>query len=259
MRDILGERDGVVPDTPTRVAEPSRESQLPKRFYKSVATQASDSGFVVELDGKTVNTPGKKPLSVSTEPLAEVLVEEWSNQKERIDPMTMPMTRLVNTAIDGVATDMQAVKEDIIRYSGTDLLCYRVEAPEGLVERQLKHWDPMMDWAQMTLGARFDLAGGIMHVEQPAEAIAAFSTHVGTIDDPLALAATHVATTLTGSAILAMAVVKGHLDAEKAWQLAHLDESWNEEQWGVDEEAAARRATRFIEMRTACFVLAELG
>ncbi|MEM8750228.1 MAG: ATP12 family protein [Pseudomonadota bacterium] len=255
MKDILGERDPAVPQTPTRVAEPSRESQLPKRFYKQVGVSEDDGGYQILLDGSKIKTPGRETISVSNRSVADAVAREWDAQGERIDPMTMPLTRLVNTAIDGVAQDLQAVKEDIIKYSGTDMLCYRAASPEPLVERQRGRWDPLIDWAQASLGARFDLAEGVMHVEQPPETIAAFSVHVGALNEPLLLTATHVVTTLTGSAILAMALVKGEVDVETAWSLAHLDEDWNIEQWGADEEAEARRAVRYKDMQAAGLIV----
>ena len=257
MRDILGERDEVVPDVTTRVAEPSRESQLPKKFYKDVSVSSVDEGWQIELDGRSVKTPGKALLAVSSKPLAECIAEEWRAQNERIDPMTMPLTRLLNTALDGVAGEIQGVKEDIIRFAGTDMICYRADGPEGLVSRQIDHWDPLVEWAQSKLGCRFTLIEGVMHHEQPAESIAGFSTHVGMIDDPLVLAATHVITALTGSATIALAVLYGELSCDEAWAAAHVDEDWNIEQWGEDEEATSRRETRRKDMIAACRVISE--
>ncbi len=255
MSDILGERDEAVPAQPTRVAEPSRESQLPKRFYKDASVAERDGKYAVELDGRSVKTPGKQALAFASLTIAEVVVEEWRSQKEHIDPLTMPMTRLANTAIDGVASDMQAVKEDVVRYAGTDMLCYRTSGPQGLIDRQNEMWDPLIDWAQATLGARLSLAEGVMHVQQPEGSIAAFSAHVGQIDDPMTLAALHVATSITGSAIIAMSVFKGEHTLEEAWDIAHVDEDWNIAEWGEDEEAVQRRAARFIDMRAAAVVL----
>lgn len=255
MADILGERDDNVPDRPTRVAEPSRESQLPKKFYKSAEVAGEDGVFKVLLDGRPVRTPGKSLLELANETVMQKIAMEWDAQVDVIDPMTMPVTRLINTAIDGVASDMQAVKEDIIRYAGTDLLCYRAEAPDQLVEQQNELWDPLIDWSQNTLGARFVLAGGVMHVEQPPESISAFSVHVGQLNEPAVLAAAHVVMTLTGSAILSMAVCKDYISAEEAWKLAHVDEDWNIALWGEDEEAQERRAKRWVDMNAACEVI----
>ena len=131
-------------------------------------------------------------------------------------------------------------------------------SPDGLVQRQTELWDPLVEWALSELGCRFDLAEGVIHVEQLPESIAAFSTHVGMIDDPLVLAATHVVMSLTGSATIAMAVLKDELAINTAWDAAHVDEDWNIAEWGEDEEAAARRATRFKEMKAACHVIETL-
>ena len=163
----------------------------------------------------------------------------------------MPLTRLVNTAIDGVANDPQAVIEDLLRFAGTDLLCYRADGPQRLVDRQTDLWDPVIDWAHATLGARLVLAEGVIHVEQPREAINALGIHVAAHDDPIALASLHSMTSLTGSALLALAVAREFLSAGEAWSAAHVDEDWNLEQWGQDAEAAARRAFRWGEMQAA--------
>jgi chaperone required for assembly of F1-ATPase len=163
----------------------------------------------------------------------------------------MPAYRLVNTAIDGVASDPQAVLEDILRFSSSDLLCYRADGPETLVSRQNEAWDPVIDWARATLGARFLLAEGVIHVEQPREAIAAIGIHLSQRAEPLRLAALHVMTSLTGSAMLALAVDFGKLDAETAWNAAHVDEDFQAEHWGQDTEALARRANRKLDMMAA--------
>ncbi|MEL6744973.1 MAG: ATP12 family protein [Pseudomonadota bacterium] len=255
MRDILGERDDAIPDRPTRVAEPSRESQLPKRFYETAGVLEDGGVYAVVLDGRSVRTPGKAKLVFQSGIVAQAVSDEWAAQSARIDPMTMPLTRLANTAVDGVATDPQAVKEDIIRYAGTDLLCYRADSPDALVQRQRERWDPVLDWAQTALSVRLILAEGVMHVAQPPESIAAFGFHVNAVEDAMELAALHVMTSLTGSAVLAMAVYKGELSGDAAWALAHLDEDWNIEQWGTDEEAEARRANRHKDMMAASLVV----
>jgi chaperone required for assembly of F1-ATPase len=172
--------------------------------------------------------------------------------------VTMPATRLVNTAIDGVAADTQAVIEDILRYASSDLLCYRADGPEALVARQAEAWDPVIDWARAHLGARFILAEGIVHVTQPREAIGAIGIHLARRDEPLRLAALHLMTTLTGSALLALAVEEGELSAESAWAAAHVDETWNAEQWGEDSEAAARNRARWYDFSAAVRILATI-
>lgn len=251
MRDILGDRDSAIPDVTTRVSEPTREEQLPNRFYKAADAVKAEGGWRVELDGRPVRTPGRSLLQLPEEKQVRLVAAEWDAQGERIDPITMPATRLVNTALDGVSADMQAVKEDIIRFAGTDMLCYRADGPQGLIDRQNEMWDPLIGWAHSSLGCRLVLAEGVMHVEQPPESIAAFSTHVGVIDDPIRLASLHVATAISGSAVLAMALFKGEKSLSEAWSIAHLDEDWNIEQWGQDHEATMRRAARFKDMEAA--------
>ncbi|MEM7300294.1 MAG: ATP12 family protein [Pseudomonadota bacterium] len=239
-----------------QVAAKSMKQDFPRRFYKEAAFEKSDVGYELRLDGRSAKTPGRSALAMPTEETAALVVAEWNAQEEHIDPRTMPATRLANTAIDGVAGDPQAVKEDITRFAGADLLCYRADGPDGLVTVQRELWDPLLDWAQSDLGARFELAEGVMHITQPAETIAAFGVHVGAIDEPFRLAAVHLVTSLCGSAIIAMAVDKQRLSAEAAWRAAHADEDWQISQWGEDFEAQDRRAKRWLDMQAACAVIA---
>jgi chaperone required for assembly of F1-ATPase len=252
MRDMFPDPSQVLshPD-PTRRAQIQMHKPLPKRFYTEVSVSEGEGGHAIHLDGRPVKTPAKNRLAVPTARLAELLRDEWACQVEVINPGTMPVTRLVNTAIDGIAADPQAVFEDILRFSSSDMLCYRADAPENLVARQSEQWDPVLDWAADALGARFTLIEGIMPREQPREAVAAFGGALRRHDTPIALAALHTMTTLTGSAILALAFAEGRLAAEEAWRLAHLDEDWTIEHWGTDAEAEHRRAKRFEEMQAA--------
>ena len=254
MRDILNdlETGRLLSDPdPMRRAQLQMRTPLPKRFYKDVAVAAGEGGFVVQLDGRPVKTPGKALLALPTEGSAELVAKEFAAQGETLDLASMPVYRLVNTAIDGVAGDPQAVVEDILRFSSSDLLCYRADGPETLVQRQNEAWDPVLDWARATLGARLLLAEGVIHVEQPREAIAAIGVHLNQRAEPLRLAALHVMTSLTGSALLALAVDFRELDAETAWQAAHVDEDFQAEHWGQDAEALARRASRKRDMMAA--------
>jgi chaperone required for assembly of F1-ATPase len=244
LRDILNDLDAGREPDPMRRAQKQMRTPLPKRFYEKASVERAPEGFAVQLDGKPVRTPGKALLALPTERAAELIAKEFASQDEVIDPVTMPVLRLVNTAIDGVASDTQAVLEDIMRFASSDLLCYRAGAPEPLVERQAEAWDPVIDWARSALGARFILAEGVMHVEQPRETIGAVGIHLKLREEPFRLAALHVITSLTGSALLALAVEAGEIDAETAWAAAHVDEDWNIEQWGEDAEAAQRRAAR---------------
>ena len=259
MNDILGERDPSVPQTPTRVAEPSRASSLPKRFYDAVSVVREGDAWTVALDARPVRTPGRRPLAAPAEALAETLAEEWRAQDERIDPMTMPLTRLLNPALDGVATAMEEVREDILRFAGSDLVCYRAGDPAGLVRRQRERWDPVLDWAQDRLGARFDLAEGVMFIPQPKAALDAVQRRLECAIRPETLAALHVVTTLTGSALVALALDDAAITPDEAWAAAHVDEDWNIEQWGEDAEALERRAQRRREFDAAALVLRHVG
>ncbi|WP_137934251.1 ATP12 family chaperone protein [Mesorhizobium comanense] len=261
MRDILNDLEAgkfLSDPDPVRRAQIQMKTPLPKRFYTTVSVAAAADGFAVHLDGKPVRTPGKALLALPTGTAASLVAEEFAAQGETIDPVTMPVMRLVNTALDGVAVDPQAVLEDILRFASSDLLCYRADAPQGLVERQNQQWDPVLDWARTALGARFNLAEGIIHVEQPRETIAVLGAHLGQRAQPLRLAAIHVMTSLTGSALLALAVDFGELDGEAAWAAGHVDEDWQIEHWGQDAEAVARRSARKRDMMAAVALLEAL-
>ncbi|WP_095091654.1 ATP12 family chaperone protein [Mesorhizobium sophorae] len=261
MGDILNDLEAgkqLSDPDPVRPAQIQMKTPLPKRFYKIVAVAPVEDGFAVHLDGKPVRTPGKALLALPTEAAAALVADEFAAQSETINPVTMPVMRLVNTAIDGVASDPQAVLEDILRFASSDLLFYRADAPQGLVERQNEHWDPVLDWVRRSLGARFNLAEGIIHVEQPRETIAVLGSHLAQRAEPLRLAAIHVMTSLTGSALLALAVDFGELDAEAAWAAGHVDEDWQIEHWGQDAEAVARRSARKRDMMAAAGLLEAL-
>lgn len=259
MRELFPDPSEAMshPD-PTRRAQIQMQKPLPKRFYKEVSVVEGEGGHAVHLDGRPVKTPAKAPLAVPTARLAELLRDEWANQVEVIDPRTMPVTRLVNTAIDGVSLEAQAVFEDILRFSSSDMLCYRAESPENLVLRQQEQWDPILDWASNQHGANFELIEGVMPKEQPREAIAAFSACLRKYDTPVELAVLHTVTTLTGSAILALAFAEGYLAAEDVWRLAHLEEDWTAEHWGEDAEAQNRREKRHAEFQAAVAVFEAL-
>lgn len=236
----------------------ARTAALPKRFYQDVAVTDEGGAAALLLDGKPVRTPGKAPLALPTRAAADAVAEEWRAQGERIDPSTMPLTRLANSAIDGVRGQEQAVAADIVRHAGSDLLSYRAEGPDGLVAAQAKHWDPVLAWAERELGAPFRRVTGVTHVEQPAPSLAAIGRRLEAFD-AFELAALHVMTQLTGSALLPLAVALGSLTPEKAWAAAHVDEDWQIGQWGEDAEAAARRAGRKRDFDAAAKMLGLIG
>ena len=213
---------GLEPVDPTESARRSMRT-LRRRFYEEVAVHDDPAGFAVALDGRAIRTPARRALAAPRRPLAEAIAAEWRAQTGFIDPATMPMTRLANTIIDGVATAPDEVADEIVKFLGSDLVCYRAATPEGLVVRQSLHWDPILAWAGAALGA------------------------------------VHAVTTLTGSALIALALASGAIAPDAAWAAAHVDEDWNMEFWGRDELGLKRRAYRFAEMTAAAQVLAEEG
>ncbi|MDH3579063.1 MAG: ATPase [Hyphomicrobiales bacterium] len=239
-------------------AASGRMAQLPKRFYDRVDICETGEGWGVRLDDKEVLTPARARLEVPNRLLARAIGDEWEAQTTRIDPDTMPLTRLANTTLDGVRGKEGEVAGDIASYAGSDLVCYRADTPEGLVAMQCEHWDPVLAWAGETLEARFVSVAGIMHRDQPADALSAVRAALDHYD-AFALAALHTITTLTGSALLALAHATGRLSAEEAWAAAHVDEDWQISQWGEDEEAAKRHAVRWREMAAAAQVLGTLA
>jgi chaperone required for assembly of F1-ATPase len=239
---------------PIKAAQQAMRAPLPKRFYEQASVEERDGSFTLVLDGRPARTPAGNPLAAPTRPLGEALAAEWQAQRAEIDPRAMPLTRIANSAIDGVATQREAVLDNLVEYAGSDLVCYRAGDPERLAEAQGAAWDPVLDWAHETLGARFVLSEGVMHVEQPASACEAVRARVERAASPFALAALHVMTTLTGSVLIALAHVDGRLSADEAWSAAHVDEHFQEAVWGEDEEAMARRATREADFRAASTV-----
>ncbi|MCC6981810.1 MAG: ATPase [Bauldia sp.] len=239
-----------------QLAQQKARPILPRRFYTAVAAvEAADGRHEVRVDGKPVRTPGGAVLASGSRAVAEALAREWDVQREFVDPASMPLTRLVNAAIDGVAKHMDEVRADIVRYAGSDLLCYRAEAPAELRRWQDETWSPILDWLRERLGARLAVVTGVVHVAQPPEALDAIAEAIGPLD-AAHLAALHSATTLTGSPVLALAVLHARLTPAEAWQAAHLDEDWQARLWGTDHEASQRRERRWLDMRAASFLLA---
>lgn len=224
---------------------------LPRRFYKAAGIGPSgDGGWHLLLDMRPARTPGKRLLRLPTERLAEAVAGEWAIQLDTIDPATMPLTRLVNTGLDGVASRMADVAADVVKFTGSDLLCYRADRPEGLVRRQAEPWDPLLAWIAEAHGVRLHTGTGIMHVPQPPASLERMAAAIAPLD-VLPLTALHVMTTLLGSAVLALATLEERLPPEAAWEAANVDEDWQMAEWGRDEQALARRHHRWREMQAA--------
>jgi chaperone required for assembly of F1-ATPase len=250
MRDIFDDIFKNQPLDPVEAARRSVRVNLRKRFYKEASADAENA---VRLDGKPVMTPKRRPLKAPTAAIAQALAAEWEAQRDTIDPAAMPLTRLANAIIDGVADMPEPVRDEIVKYLGSDLIFYRADTPEGLVAKQAKLWDPLLAFARDEMGARFVLAQGIVHQAQPPEAIAAAAVSIP--HDPWKLGAIAAVTTITGSALIALALAAGHIDAAAAWAAAQVDEDWNLSTWGRDEESVVRHAAKRRELEAAALVL----
>src|SRR5689334_7891570 len=256
MRELFDEVAGQSPLDPQEAVKRATRVPLRKRFYTSTGVVPAEDGFAVTLDGKPIKTPSGRVVAMPSRVIAEAVAAEWEAQKETIDPLTIPMTRFANSVVDAVVDRVDVVRGDIAKYFASDLLFYRAGHPEGLVAREAQHWDGVLFWAADALGAHFILAQGIMHVSQPEQAIAAARDALP--DDPWRVAALSVVTTLTGSALLALALHHGAREPEQVWTAAHVDEDFNAEQWGQDEEVVARRAVRKRDFDAAVAILRAL-
>jgi len=253
MRDLFEDIFKDAPLDPVQAARRAVRPHLRRRFYERAEVEDADGEFRVVLDGRPVKTPARRTLAAPKRALAQALAAEWDAQRDVIDPAKMPLTRLANTIIDGVTDAPSAVADEVKRYLACDLMFYRAPGPAGLVAWQAEAWDPVLAWMRETLGARFVLAEGIAFVAQPAQSLAAASSAIPT--DPWRLGAMHAVTTLTGSALIAIALARGALSVDAAWAAAHVDEDWNMKFWGRDALALERRAARFSEMQAAATVL----
>jgi chaperone required for assembly of F1-ATPase len=254
MRDLFEDIFANQPLDPTEAARRAMRPQLRRRFYQHASVKDADGTFEIVLDGRPVKTPARRTLTAPTATLAQAIADEWEAQREVVDPSAMPLTRLANSIIDGVVDAPAAVEAEIAKYLACDLVVYRADGPEGLVGAQRKAWGPVLAWAKESLGARFVPTSGIAFVAQPPEALAAACAAIPT--DPWRLGALNAITTLTGSALIALALAAGALSLEEAWAAAHVDEDWNMALWGRDALALERRASRLAEMRAAAAVLA---
>ena len=254
MREIFTEIFENQPLDPTESARRTMRPRLRKRFFEHARTDDAGEGRVaILLDGKPVLTPARRALVAPSRRLAQAIASEWDAQTDMIDPARMPLTRLANAVIDAVVDRPQPVADEIARYVGSDLLFYRADAPAGLVAKQSQAWDPVLAWAREVYDARFVLAEGVVHTAQPHDAVAAMRATIP--GDPWRLTAVSLITTLTGSALLALALAQDAINADAAWSTAHVDEDWQMSQWGQDQLALERRAFRAAEFQAAVTVL----
>jgi chaperone required for assembly of F1-ATPase len=240
----------------TKRAQHHMRAPTVKRFYKAATAGEADGGFAVRLDGRIARTPAKAPLIVPTQGFAEAVAAEWAAQGEILTPATMPLTRLAHSALDGVALKLDETIAEIAAYADSDLVCYRASEPEALALRQAAAFDPVLDFAERAFGARFTLTGEIVHVPQPAASLAAVRAAIPR--EPFAVTALHALTTLSGSALIALMVAHEATNAAAAWAAAHIDEDFQIERWGADDEAMARREARRRDFDAAAFALQAL-
>ncbi|MEO1282443.1 MAG: ATP12 family protein [Pseudomonadota bacterium] len=258
---MTSKTDSEASKTPPRVTSSQDEPVRLKRFYKIVSVQAvsvdgpGPGHHAIHLDDRPIKTPGRNKLALPTAALAAAIGEEWSAQGEFVEPQSMPLTKLSNTIIDGILVDPDAIRKDLAAFANQDLICYRADRPDELVEMQAKAWDPFVKWAQGTFKARPVLTAGIMPVEQSVDYQHGAQAHIAKLE-PWALGPIHVMTTLVGSAVMALAHADGTWTAEDVWKAAHVDEDWQAENWGHDAEAAERRKFRTAEMMAAARFLA---
>jgi chaperone required for assembly of F1-ATPase len=257
MRELFDEVAGKSPLDPEEMVRRATRTPRRKRFYARAGAAEGKDGFAITLDDKPIRTSSGRQVVVPNREIADAMVAEWEAQQEFIEPLTMPLTRFANSVVDAVVDSVDAVTDDVAKYFQSDLLFYRAGHPEALVAREAAHWDPLLFWAADTLGAHFILAEGIVHVRQPEAAVAA--ARAALPGDPWSIAALHVITTLTGSALLALGLEHGVMDPDQVWAAAHVDEDWNGEKWGVDDEVAARRAARLVDFRAAARILGALN
>lgn len=223
---------------------------LPKRFYKHVTFEAEGDAHIILLDNKPVKTPLKSKLSLPTLVLTKAVVQEWEMQQAHIDPATMMLTKLANTALDRVASRKDEIVAEIVKYAASDLICYRADGPGALVARQNTLWNPVLERFHVKHDLVFQTATGILFVEQPEESLNALTDLVSQYDD-FCLCALHNMTTLTGSALLCLTYVQNAMGLEEVWHAAHVDEDWQIEQWGEDALAKQRRDARWADMLSA--------
>ena len=210
-----------------------------KRFYKDVSVAPAENGFAVLLDGKAVKTPARNVLTLPTKKLAAAIAAEWRGQGDEVIATTMPLLRLANTVIDGIAANREQVIDAILRFGENDLLCYRAHQPPELVSRQRAGWEPWLDWAHRKHGAQMTVAEGLTHVDQTPEALAALRRALEGLD-AFTLGGLHVVASITGSTVLALAVAAGEISGAQAFELSRIDEIYQAEKWGEDTEAVKR-------------------
>ena len=232
--------------------------QLNKRFYKEVGVEAVEGGFVIKLDQYSLKTPAKKAsdkrtLLLPTKRVAALVAGEWEAQGDKIDPRTMPITRLLNVAIARTPETRDDLVNEARKYAGTDLLCYRSAETRLYLEHQAENWDPLLDWAAEQ-GVRLTTTEGLEVIAQAEASLDAVAAYANTLEDIALTLFVHLLSTF-GSAVLGMAVMEGHLTGEAAFTQSRLDELWQIKYWGQDEIAQERTEAMRAEITALCQLL----
>lgn len=225
-----------------------------KRFWKEVVAVSQQDGWRIELDGRPVKTPARSLLTLPEEALAEAVASEWREVSEKVEPRSMPLTGLANAALDRIAPEQQAFAAGLARYGESDLLCYRAESPQLLVQRQAERWDPLLLWARRRYDVDFVVTSGVAPVDQSADTIARLHQAVAVLN-PFELAGLSPLVTVGGSLVAALALFKQAVDTDTAFAAVTLDEAWQLEQWGADAEAEKALAAREADFRAGARLL----
>lgn len=253
MREILEDAQAHIEDGYGR-AQKHQKQQLPKRFYKEASVGERDGGFAILLDGKNIKTPGKVNVVVPSEELANLVAKEWAAQEKEIDPATMPLTRLVNTIVERGNEALDDVKAEIVKFAGNDLLVYRADSPQELVDLQTKHWGGALEAFSKRYDVSFNVITGVMHQDQPAEVQARIGEIIAHYSDFEACSTMSI-TSITGSAVLAIGLKEGLFTPAQVLETAYVDEDYQAQHWGEDAEATRMRAFKRQDFDAAVTVL----
>lgn len=229
-----------------------------KRFYKEVTVAEKDGFFVVNLDGKNIKTPEKSNCLIPTKEMAKAVANEWDEQEKEIDPHNMPITKLLNTAIDRVGKRREALIDELVSFAGNDQLCYRADHPDELVKLQEKIWDPHLEKLRINHGVDLKITKGVIFVEQDPSSLLKIRNIIEAIDD-FRLTAFYGMVTVTGSTTIGLNLFENNISVDEAWDAGHLDENFQTSQWGEDEEAADRRKSLKNELINAHYFLELCG
>ena len=228
---------------------------MKKRFWTEVAVTEADTGFGLSLDSRAVKTPLKVALTVPTRGFAEQIAAEWSAVDETIDPTKMPYTRAANAAIDKLTKQKDEVVDMLADYGASDLLCYRATYPDALIAKQAEAWDPVLDWAAQRFGERLNVTAGVLPVEQPQKPLRAMKSSLSDMTE-FQLSGAHDLIAISGSLVLALAVIEGALSCSAAWSASRIDEEWQISEWGADNEAEAVTAIKKADFERAVHIFA---